>query len=632
MSAQKIYPAKRRLQFDGGLNNKFDRALILENESPDCANVRFVNGSVETREGVSQLNTTAVGTFVCDGLYTRHATDASETMVAWFGGTMWRLGTTTFTTIGSAQSIYTAGQRVCSAEYEGHRFFCNGGTIPYKYNGVAFTRHGVYPPTTTMTAGTAPTGVGLTGGFQYKVTFVNSQSVESDVGPLTATFTAANENIRLTSIPVAAQSWGVSSRRIYRTENGGATFKRVVEIADNSTTTYDDAIADAALGATAPTDNGVPPKYSTIVYHQNRLFCNDTGNYNYLWYSDLAEPYTFGSTNFIQIGDNTSDLIRSLHVHADSILVECDRSHWLIYMPSTDPTEWNVVRVRSPHGSKSPFGVFSYDNKTMFPAIQNDKFVGFAAIEGVDVSPQSTFLTIGTAGSQLKSDPIETSMFAVQTAYLGNISSIVYKNRAYISVTHGSGNTTNNRVWIYDFSIENLTKRQKAAWSPDTGINAAQFTIYGGNLYYGSSTANGLVYRYENGTYSDNGSAIDSYYWTKELGGGEGDFNMFKDWRYLSLLVENSGAWDMSVYHRVDSDKGGGDLQELNLDPGSSLWGTFVWGRDPWGGGTNEKEVRLFLSGARGKRIQFKFSNQNTVGQKFKVIGLNVAYNVKGYR
>ena len=44
---------------------------------------------------------------------------------------------------------------------------------------------------------------------------------------------------------------------------------------DNSTTTYDDAIADTALGAAAPTDQGQPPNYSVCIYHAGRLFVID---------------------------------------------------------------------------------------------------------------------------------------------------------------------------------------------------------------------------------------------------------------------------------------------------------------------------------------------------------------------
>lgn len=633
---RRVYPGTGRILFDGGKNSKFERSIIEDNESPDCLNVVFDNGGVETRQGTTKLNTASVGTFVFDGLYTRRADNNSETMVAFHGGNAYYLATTTFVTIPSAQSVFTAGARVGTALYENHLFIGNGGVIPYKYNGVDFTRHGVYPPTATATAGSAATGAALASGasYTYKFTYVNSFAVEGDVGPATTFVVTANSmgNIALTSIPVAPQSFGISSRRIYRTENGGSTFKRLVEIADNTTTTYDDAKLDATLGVAAPTDNGVPPNYSVCIYHQNRLFVNDPANPNYVWYSDLGEPYTFQSTNFRKFGDNTSDLVKGFGVQDNSVVVHCENSSGMIYMPSTDDAEWVDIKVKSPYGSKSPYAILNYNNKQLFPAIQNGKFVGFGALAGGAVEPSATLLTVSTAGSDLKSNRIEPDMFNVIEAYVGNISGIVYKNKAYLTLTYGTGSTTNNRIYVMDFSMSNLSKNQKEAWVPWTGLNAAQFTVYGGNLYYASSDTTGFVYKMEAGVYSDNGAAINSYFWTKEFSGADSEYNDFKDFRYANLLIENSGAWFMNTLYRVDSDTGDGNTAQIDLNPGSSLWGSMVFGRDTWGGGSAQREHRLYLGTSRGKRIQFKFTNQNIAGQKFKVLGLNFAYNLKGYR
>jgi hypothetical protein len=628
---RRIYPPKERIFFDGGKNSKFERALILDNESPDCANVVFTNGAVETRQGVAKLNTTTVGSFVGDGLYTRRSNEGSETMVAWWNGTAYGLtGASTFTTIASAQSVFTAGVRVGAAQYQNHIFFGNGGSIPYKYNGTNFTRHGVYPPTTTATVSSQNTGV-LTGDYVYKVTNVNSQSVESDVGPASTTFTAASATMRVT-LPTFAASYGVNARRLYRTVAGGTAFKRVTEIADNTTTTYDDNTADGSLGTAAPTDNGVPPNYSVIIYHQNRLFCNDPANPNFVVYSDLNEPYTFASTNFIRAGDNATDIVKAFGVFDNGLVVYCENSMTVIYMPDSDDSNWKIVVSKSPYGSKSPFSILNYNNRQLFPAVQGGKFVGFAALAGTTVEPSATFLSVLTAGSELKSDRIEPEMFEIQESYLGNISGIVHKNKAYVAVTYGSGQTQNNRIYVMDFSISNLAKKQQESWVPFTGLRPAQFTVYSGNLYFQSATATGFVYRMEAGVYSDDGSAIDSYFWTKEFSGYDGETNFHKDFRYANILLENAGDYFMHVSYRVDSDSGDGTAYQVDLDPGSSLWGTMVWGRDSWGGGMDQKEYRQFLGSARGKRIQFKFSNQNTAGQRFKVHGLNFAYNLKGYR
>lgn len=627
-----VYPPSERLLFDGGKNNKFERSIIADNESPDCANVVFVNGAVETRGGSAKLNTTSVGSFACDGLYTKRDNTGAETMVAFFGGSAWQLAVTTFSTIASAQSVFTAGVRVGTTQYENHMFIGNGYVTPYKYGGAYFTRHGVPAPTTTASVASSSAG-NLAGTYSWKVTYVNSQSVEGNVGPaVTFTVTSTGGQVNLASLPVAPQSYGVNARRLYRTDAGGTSYHRVVEIANNTATTYTDNIASSAVGVTAPTDNGEPPIYSTVIYHQNRLFCNDATNPNYVWYSELAEPYTFGALNFLRIGDATADLVKGFDIYENALLVYCENSEYLVYMPSTDPADWQPVQVRSAYGSKSPFGSVRVRDQILFPAMQNSKFVGFGAVAGAALAPQATLLTVAAAGSDLKSDPIEPDMFNIQPAFSGNISAIVYNNLAYISVTYGSGNTTNNRVYVYDFSISDLSRRQKGVWVPYTGWNAAQFAIYNRKLYFGSSSANGLVYEAETDTYSDDGAAINSYYWTKEYSGQKGHENLEKDFRRVKMLVEKLGDYFMSLVYRVNSDKGIGSTVQIDLDPGTNLWGTLLWGAGVWGGGVDQEEVTIPLGQSRGKRVQFKFSNQNTLSQGFKVHGLNFNYNIRGQR
>lgn len=627
-----LYPPSERLLFDGGKNNKYERSLIEENESPDCANVIFGNGAVETRGGSSKVNTVAVGSFVCDGLYTRRDQTTAETMCAFFNGTMYTLGTTTFTTVPSAQSVFTGGQRVAAAMYQNYLFAGNGGSIPYKWDGSNFTRHGVYEPTTTMSVASNGTG-NLQGTYSWLTTYVNSAAAEGNISPaVTFTVTSTGGQVNLTSIPVAPQSFGVAARRIYRLNPGDTVYKRVTEIADNTTTTFTDNVASSAVGVTAPTDNGVPPRYGAILYHQNRLFVNDPTNPNYVRYTPVDEPFTFAELDLFKVGDATSDLVKGFEVYENNVLVLCENSEYLINMPDANDANWTLSRVRSAYGSKSPFGTARYKDLVMFPAMQNTKFVGFAADAGQTLDPTATNLSVSIAGSDLQSDRIEPDMFLVQPAFAGNISAIVYKNRIYMAVTYGSNQTTNNRVYVFDFSISNLTRSQKGAWVPYTGWNAAQFCIYAGNLYFGSSTATGFVYQAETSSYSDDGTAIDSYYWTKEYSGKKGQENLFKDFRKAKLLIEKVGAFYMSLTYRVDSDSGVGTNTQVDLNPGSTIWGTGMWGRDLWGGGTAQQEVTIPLGQSRGKRIQFRFSNQNTVNQRFKVHGLNFNYNTRGIR
>jgi hypothetical protein len=623
-----VYPPDGRTTFDGGKNNKFERALIADNESPDCYNVIFGNGAVETRGGVTKLNTTSVGTFAVDGLYTRRDNTTAETMIVFAGGTAKYWSGVTFTTIASAQSVFTAGVRVGAAQMENHLFVGNGYVTPYKYNGTDWTRHGVPAATGAVSAAseTSSTGV-INGEARYKVVYVNSQVVLGDAGTATVTLSVTNGKVVLTGIPTAPQSHGVSARRIYRNFVSGATatYGLLTTLNDNTTTVYSDNSLDSVLGAAPPTDNGEPPKYSVIVQHAGRLFCNDLANPNYVWYSEILEPFTFKALSFQSFGDGSADLVKGLEVYDNALVVIGERSVYMWNMPSTDPTEWYVIKTRSAYGGRSPYGSFHYNNKLMFAAQQNSKTVGFAAISGSTIDPEATTLDSSRAGSDTKSDRIEPDMFEVQEAYLPNVSSMVFKNRAYIAVTYGAGATTNNRVYVFDFSISNLSKKQEASWVP-------QFTVYNGKLYFGDSTATGFVRELMTTGYNDDSAAINSYFWTKEFSGKKGHENLQKDFRKAYLLVELSGSYYMNFTYRVDSDHGDGVTKQIYLSSGSSTWNGFLWGAGNWGGGQDQGEIEVSLGAATGKRIQFRFSNQNAADQKFKVLGLKLKYNVKGKR
>ncbi len=628
-----VFPPKARTTFEGGLNNKFPRTVIEDNESPDCLNVVFYNGAVETRGGSTKLNTLPVATAVGDGLYTRRDNTGAETMIVFAAGSAWQLGATTFTTIPSAQSVFTAGVRVGTAQYENHMFAGNGSVTPYKYEGTYWTRHGVPAPTATATVAAANTGLVSAGVWFYCYTYVNSAAVEGNISPLAASFTvsAGSGTISLSAVGIAPVSHGVNSRRIYRASTTAGPFKLVGTIADNVTTSFVDNVPTGSLSSNAPTNNGEPPNYSVIVQHQNRLFCNDPTNQNYVFYSDALEPYTFGALSFIPVGDASFDLVKGLAVYNNGILVLCENSLFLIYMPTTSPTDWQVLKILSQYGSKSPFASFLYDNKCMVAAMQNSKFAGFAAVSGQTLDTTRTQLATSLAGSDRVTDKIEPDMFLVQEGAAPGISSIVFKNKAYLAVPYGNGATSNTRAYVFDFSRSNVSG-QEFSWGPVTGITPAQFTVYSGKLYYLDAAATGFVYQLETTSYNDNGAAINSYFWTKEFSGQPGHENMQKDFRKVKLLVDLSGPYPMTLAWRTDSDSGVGTTQQVSLDPGSALWGTAVWGTSLWGAGKAQQELVIYLGQTTGKRIQFQFSNQNKAGQYFKVHGLNYTYNLKGRR
>ena len=113
------------------------------------------------------------------------------------------------------------------------------------------------PSAPTVALATTPIAGNVdNGAHRYSVTYVTAEG-ETQAGvvssAVTVTDKTVNGQVALTAIPIGGAS--VTARKLYRTAADGSTYMLLATIADNTTTTYTDNIADASLGAGAPTTN-----------------------------------------------------------------------------------------------------------------------------------------------------------------------------------------------------------------------------------------------------------------------------------------------------------------------------------------------------------------------------------------
>ncbi len=182
------------------------------------------------------------------------------------------------------------------------------------------------PPNTTGPPPTeaAPTTGGLlTAGvtYQYRVvfgdgtvgSFTDTESVPSiAVDPVT--LGAGQNAIALTDIPVD-DSGTYSTRRLYRSDDGGTTYNMVAEIADNVTTSYTDTLSDVDAAAAQTLDD------STL-----------TGNYSYyITFADAAGGPGVGTES------RPSELIGPINVADGRIQLD--------NLPIDDTGDWSVIRI-----------------------------------------------------------------------------------------------------------------------------------------------------------------------------------------------------------------------------------------------------------------------------------------------
>lgn len=109
-----------------------------------------------------------------------------------------------------------------------------------------------------------------TGTLEYAVTFATAGG-ETAVGASSNALAVVSRQVDLTDIPLGGP--GTTARKVYRSENGGS-FQLVTTIADNTTTTYTDDVADGSLG-------GNPPATSTAEQATATAQATETGiSYN----------------------------------------------------------------------------------------------------------------------------------------------------------------------------------------------------------------------------------------------------------------------------------------------------------------------------------------------------------------
>lgn len=115
-------------------------------------------------------------------------------------------------------------------------------------------------PSTACIGTKGASGAVTAGAHSYWVTFVTMGGGETTISPVSNVVTTETSNltVALTAIPTGNKY--VISRKIYRTAAGAdpavaGNRLYLATIADNTTTTYSDIIADGSLGAAAPTSS-----------------------------------------------------------------------------------------------------------------------------------------------------------------------------------------------------------------------------------------------------------------------------------------------------------------------------------------------------------------------------------------
>lgn len=222
----------------------------------------------------------------------------------------------------------------------------------------------------TLAAGAA--GL-LKGTYRYRVSYcvkvsgsVVTESPMSDVaGPLSV----AAKKIDLSSIPTS----GTYYRRLYRTTNDGASWYNIVDIDDNSTTTYTDNFSDYDLQLLEAYDiSGAPPGsdgtdyFKLLTSWKDRIWGVPNLNPDRLHFCEIYRPYQWPESNFYGIkpvgGDEHG--VTALMNRRDELGVAKWRSLWKIIGDS--PSNFQTIQVNEGVGCVSQDSVVIVRDRAYF--------------------------------------------------------------------------------------------------------------------------------------------------------------------------------------------------------------------------------------------------------------------------
>ena len=484
--------------FDGGLNTKAYPTDIDLSQTPSAQNVDFNDyGAVGTTLGFSTVNSSAIGSAVINGIHSYNNESSTAAELVFIGhGSAWRMSGTTFVTIPSGQSIFSAGIDMETEQFQNLLFMSNGIDRSYKYNGTEFTRMGVSAPTATLTASTDGAG-NPNGDYNYVYAGVNSYSVESDYSvdaAISATFTAASEAILVNGIPTFPVSHGVNTINIYRNTAGAAgTYYRVTAVSNGVTSITDNA-ADSTLVTAAPLDNAPPFDFKYFQNFESFLFAaGNPDKKSRLYWSKVNTPEQWPEDNFVRVGEGDGQEISGISVVNSSVIIsksdeQGNSATYTLFNDDADPANWYLLRTDSDKGSESHKAMTLWDNKLAL--FNRDGVYGFNGNQRVRGAGSTE---LGKISVDSISQDIEPDVQGFKKSLLRSSAGIDFENRMYFAVPSSGSSTENDKLYVFDYVRLSTSDRKQGAWIPFTDHNINNFTIHDGELLGGSSTANGFI-------------------------------------------------------------------------------------------------------------------------------------------
>lgn len=239
-------------------------------------------------------------------------------------------------------------------------------------------------------------------------------------------------------------------------------------------------------GATFESLGGTPPVAKSLSIHSERLWATGVNAYpNTVYYSDDLNPenWTSGEDAAGEIYLPTWDggkCIGVSTIFSDLVIFKTNNIYRVL---GTYPSVYEVKEVYSSVGAIAERSIVSSNDKAFF------------------MSKDGLYYYNGVSAYPLLNDKLKDVV--INSSYVENAVSIVYKNKLYCAFPEGTA-TSNSSVIVYD-----ILKNTVMLWR---GIAVTDFIEYQDKLLFTNAT--GYIYNLDNTTLTFDGTAISAYWET----------------------------------------------------------------------------------------------------------------------
>jgi hypothetical protein len=351
-------------------------------------------------------------------------------------------------------------------------------------------------------------------------------------------------------------------------------------------------------------DLGNLTNFRTMAIKKDRIFVAAHPTVKNRVHFSYFDPYLgyavydyFPAIYFFDVATEDNDEIVELKVFRNQLIIFCKKSVWALKGDGASLGDLELVKLNVPKGCISRNSVQEVGNNLFF--LGDDHVYSLFATEQEYIS------------AQIMSDKILPVLKSVGLTDKAKATSIFYDNKYYLSFPSGL-------TLVYDVTLE--------SWTRFTNIKANSFLVRDNLLYFSSN--DGVIYRFNENVFSDNGDVITFKMKTKIF-----DFDypvhrkkFRKSWVITKQWANFASNFDLNIIVDQFEMKNISGLTGEVRSGGSGIWDVSTWDDANWDfSETVQNELKI---GRKGKDIQFQISNEN-INEPLTIYGFVMEYQIK---